>query len=112
MKNYISIFIIILLISCEDKKANINWTKDGNLHQASIQEWKNADENNKLATCADFVANLKSKNNQQYNSVEEMKIDAVEMKICIETVIDGGNANTMKISEIAVLCHIVGDAQK
>lgn len=34
-----------------------NWYKGGNLHEKRVRDWRVATYRNKLATCADFVAN-------------------------------------------------------
>ena len=41
-----------------------------------------------------------------------MKIDAIEMKSCIEVVANGGNADDMTIAEIAVSCNIIKNAKQ
>lgn len=79
-----------------------NWYSGGNLHQAKISEWKAATEENKLATCADFVANVKKD-----LTMSELKIKSIEMKNCIDES-TRGNASTdnQKANEIAALCAI------
>jgi hypothetical protein len=99
---YIKIFvsIITLLWFClltgiaplNDKKSNnVNillneysndWFEGGALHTATVQEWKIASEENKLATCADWIcawekAGLTTKN---YSSMNSVKLDAQELK--------------------------------
>ena len=66
MKNFI-ILIGFSFMFCGNNNANIEWMKNGNLHNATVVEWKNADESNKLATCADIAAKLKSTNNEKYS---------------------------------------------
>lgn len=51
------------------------WYEGGDLHRAVIGEWKAATYENKLATSADMVANIK-----QFSSMEEMKSAAEELE--------------------------------
>lgn len=88
-------FAIFLLLSCgtnnshylnnnSQPKSNA-WYVGGTLHKANVSEWKNSTDENKLATCADFVANIKKINKQSYNGdLVSMKIDAIEMMTCID----------------------------
>ena len=39
------------------------WYEGGSLHRVTIAEWKNATPENKLATCADFIARLNENQN-------------------------------------------------
>ena len=82
-------------------KSNENlWYVGGNLHKKTISEWKNATEDNKLATCGDFVANVKKD-----LSLTELKYKASELKDCIEQATTGTNASDQsKVSEIGALC--------
>ena len=45
------------------------WYVGGTLHKATVEEWKSATEKNKLATCADFAANIKKANNGSYTDL-------------------------------------------
>lgn len=92
------------------KSASDEWYVGGTLHQATISEWKNATEKNKLATCADFVANIKKMNNESYNGdVASMKKDAIQMMNCIDEAVKGNAAEdaNMKINQIAASCAIL-----
>ncbi|KFC22751.1 hypothetical protein [Epilithonimonas lactis] len=103
------LFLLIALFSCdENNKKEIDWTKNGTLHESKISDWKISTEENKLATCADFVANLKNTENEKYETLSEMKNDAINLQSCIEEAVNGGiYAEEMKVKEVAVLCHIM-----
>lgn len=103
------LFLPIALFSCdENNKKEIDWTKNGTLHESKISDWKISTEENKLATCADFVANLKNNENEKYEMLSEMKNDAINLQSCIEEAVNGGSyADEMKVKEVAVLCHIM-----
>ena len=106
-----SVFAIASSSSDDSAKSTSDeWYAGGTLHQATISEWKNATEKNKLATCADFVANVKKMNNESYNGdLVSMKKDATQMMTCIDEAVKGDaaeNAN-MKINEVAATCAIL-----
>ncbi|UHO39268.1 hypothetical protein H5J24_03870 [Chryseobacterium capnotolerans] len=100
---------VLSLLSCSQKtNPETEWTKNGNLHDKTIIEWKSASDQNKLATCADFMASLKRAENQTYTSIQEMKFDANNLKVCIdEGTADNKYADYMKVREIAVTCYIL-----
>jgi hypothetical protein len=107
--NIIGIFAMSLLFAnCSKKKSEPdNWYNGGNLHSLKIYDWKKADEKNKLATCADFVCNIKSTKGEKYTSNLDMKADAVYLKNCIEETTIDETSNENKISEIAALCLVM-----
>jgi hypothetical protein len=78
MKEKLVLIIIgFLLFTACGKPGNekeMEWLKGGKLHKAKVPEWKNATDENKLATCADFVVNVKSTQNEKYtvNSLLEV----------------------------------------
>ncbi|NRS87454.1 hypothetical protein HNQ02_000354 [Flavobacterium sp. 7E] len=79
-----------------------NWYTGGNLHKAKISEWKVATEENKLATCADFMAII-----QKDSRISDLKIKSIEMKNCIDEATRGlPSTDNMKTSEIASLCAV------
>ena len=92
----------ILLTACNGSKPDIDWIKGGTLHKSLVKEWKISTEENKLATCADFVANVK-----KYETMEDMKNDAINVKNCIDEAIKAPQTDEMKTSEIAVSCIVL-----
>ena len=66
MKKILPFFACVIISCSGSNEKEIEWTKNGTLHEANILEWKTSTEANKLATCADFVANLKNAENQKY----------------------------------------------
>lgn len=53
-------FVAIMVISSNVAFAN-SWYQGGTLHEANALTWQKASQQNKLATCADFIAGLYSK---------------------------------------------------
>lgn len=111
MKKFI-LFLILLVLgifvidsiffsgSKESKSLTTEWYSGGTLHKASISEWKTATEQNKLATCADFVA-LKNKD----ISMDMLKIKARALQTCIDEAVVGHNAaDNETVAKIASQC--------
>jgi hypothetical protein len=116
----VTIILFVFVFACSNsnnstKSQSDEWYVGGTLHKATVSEWKNATERNKLATCADIVASIKKFHNDSYNGdVTSMKRDAIQMMNCIDETVKGNvaeNAN-MKINEIAAACSILFDAKK
>jgi len=111
----LSFFIIAIASSSSDSEMDTKtdeWYVGGTLHQSTSAEWNKATEKNKLATCADFVANIKELNNESYaGDTEAMKRDAIALMICINETVKGDDMSNLnlKISEIAVSCLILMD---
>lgn len=108
IKSLVSFIIFIIILGCESKKSEDNsWLKNGTLHKPTVAEWKQASDENKMATCADFVVSLKESDAEKFKTINDIKVSALEMKNCLdEAVIGGSITDDMKINEIAVLCHI------
>jgi hypothetical protein len=85
-------------VSIEKKE----WYEGGNLHRALIGEWKAATYENRLATSADMVANLK-----KFSSVEEMKTAAVELEQCVSKAAEGTQTEQQHVSEVAAACALL-----
>lgn len=98
--------IIVLFFYLASCSSGTKWYAGGTLHNSKKSEWVKATKENQLATCADFVANIKKANNQTYDNLDEMKTDATNMMDCINAALPAAGEN-QSISEMAVMCHIV-----
>ena len=108
---FVLLFIVVKCLSSSPAEvnptANVDtntdqWYVGGSLHKSKISEWKVATEENKLATCGDFVANIKKD-----LSMSELKIKATELKTCIDEATTGSSvSDEEKVTEIAGLCAI------
>lgn len=79
------------------------WYEGGTLHKSKIYEWKTATEENKLATCADFITGTKKK-----ISLE----DSYSLKKCIDEAVKGHTkVDNSDVSEIAAMCLILMENQ-
>lgn len=80
------------------------WYQGGTLHKATGNDWQQASQSNRLATAGDFAAAvLKGK----FNSMDQLKIYANELAICITKATEDGVGGDKKVSEIAAACAIV-----
>lgn len=63
----------------------LKWYQGGSLHKKSALDWQNADYDDKLATCADFVAHswerkeFKPRIQQSIRTIDDMKPYALEL---------------------------------
>jgi hypothetical protein len=110
MKNIIKLFILgVLLQNCsETRKESVSrptekqWYEGGTLHKQKIRDWKNATEENKLATCGDFAAAVD-------NSVtmDVLLVRATELRACINEATRGiDNVDNSNVTEMAALCMV------
>lgn len=73
-------------------------------HKATGYEWQKASQSNRLATAGDFAAVvLKGK----FNSMDQLKIYANELAICITKATEDGVGNDKQVAEIAAACAII-----
>lgn len=111
MKNTLTILTLgLLLFSCSDTKKEStttstekHWYEGGTLHNLKIREWKNATEENKLATCGDFMA--KFDNSVTMDILLER---AVALRACINEATRGiENVDENETAEIASACTLL-----
>ncbi|WP_239663949.1 hypothetical protein [Serratia marcescens] len=83
-KNVIFIFIALLVFGANSAQAK-GWYQGGTLHEANALTWQKATQQDKLATCADFIAGLYSKDllapeiSEKMKSVDDFKPYASEL---------------------------------
>lgn len=78
-----------------------NWYEGGTLHKATVALWKTSTEQNKLATCGDFMATY----DKSISSMAILKMRAEELKTCIDIATSGSDyTNNLEVSTMAVLC--------
>ncbi|MFH1754156.1 MAG: hypothetical protein ABIA59_00490 [Candidatus Latescibacterota bacterium] len=88
----IAVLVCIVLMSDAGQAAaaKLKWYEGGTLHKRPALEWQKASYNNKLATCADFVAHawinkmLNKKVSKQIHVVDDLKPFAVELVAFID----------------------------
>ena len=78
-----------------------NWYEGGTLHKAKVARWKASTEQNKLATCGDFMAAY----DKSVSSMAILKMRAEELKTCIDIATsDSDYTNNLDVSTMAALC--------
>ena len=78
-----------------------NWYEGGTLHQATVARWKASNEQNKLATCGDFMATY----DKSVSSMAVLKMRAEELKTCIDVATSGSDeTNNVDVTTVAALC--------
>ena len=115
IKSFTLLLVLLLSVSClntpnnTDPNPNPNeWCKGGNLHKAKISEWKKATHENKLATCADFMATVDNS-----ISMDELKNRSNNLESCIdEATRDIKKTDDQNVSLIASMCIITLGYQK
>jgi len=76
------------------------WYEGGSLHKAKIIDWKVASEENKLASCGDFVYAV-----NKDLSIDEVKQKAKDLRICINEAVKGHDVvDDSSVAEIAAIC--------
>lgn len=84
MKKVLSLTFLIFIFFTNTAFAE-KWFEGGNLHNANALTWQKATPENKLATCADFIAGLYSKEllapeiNRKIKSVDDFEPYASEL---------------------------------
>jgi len=83
------------MILCRNEKAEIDeWYQGGTLHKSKAIEWKNATEDNKLATCGDFLA----KTNKNSSLAENLRI-CINEAVRIDDILD-----KYQVIDVAAMC--------
>lgn len=79
------------------------WYTGGNLHKATVLEWKNSTNENKLATCGDFMSVV-----DKSVSTEVLKRRATDLMNCIDEATAGSKyTDSEKVSTIASFCTVI-----
>ena len=86
------------------------WYAGGTLHKVTVQEWKNATYENKLATTSDMVFasdKIKTKINNSGSFEDSLRFHAQSLMTCIDEASAGQGYENMKVSDIGVSCIIL-----
>ena len=92
-----------------------NWFKGGNLHKASVIQWKRATYQNKLATAGDWLtATLWKGHLNSYKDFDRLKVKAEMLVRALDSSLSaipiGNEAEDMLVAEAAVfLIHTAND---
>ena len=115
-KSTIFVIIVSVLFVITSAQAK-EWYEGGTLHQATIKEWRTADNADKVATCADFIAWSYQKGLLilPLSDAESMRPYVIELVTCIDTFAEGTDdddnvrefANVNPIADIASMGMII-----
>lgn len=84
----------------KDSYHSKQWYIGGNLHKATVLEWMNSTNENKLATCGDFMSVV-----DKSVSMEVLKRRSTDLMNCIDEATAGSKyTDSEKISTIASMC--------
>lgn len=91
--------------------ARSEWHSGGSLHTATVREWKNASDGNKLATCADWLAATQWKNNlNSASDFDRLKPKARRLVREVDTAVSDELTNDLKVTEIAAAIIVLDDS--
>lgn len=99
-----SLLVILLFATCVSVNAK-EWYEGGSLHEATIAQWKRASQQNKLATCADWLAALWMRGNLNLNvsSINDMRtyanalVEYIDEASSKTRTLDNENANSVAL---------------
>jgi hypothetical protein len=101
---------LLVIVSFSGIASAKEWYEGGTLHGATAAQWQEASHENKLATCADWLAFLYSNNKLALSvtNMDELKPYAQELTVCLDTSLEGltseevGNNGAVELSLMCV----------
>lgn len=77
------------------------------MHSATVSQWINASERNKLATCGDWIAAMEEAGFtlKTYPTIDSVKPDAMQLRECVNRSLDSARSDE-KVNEYGVLCAV------
>jgi len=82
--------------------SSTQWFQGGNLHSATVAQWKNASYKNKLATASDWLVATRWKGHlTSPDDFDRLKLKARMLVKAVDEVIAGQQADYLKVAEIA-----------
>jgi len=89
-------------VSMPRSSSSSQWFQGGNLHSATVGQWKNASYQNKLATAADWLAATKWKGHlTKPDDFDRLKLRAQMLVNAVDETVAGQKADYLKVAEIA-----------
>ena len=108
------LLIVLAVMGCilsqaSQSVAQNKWYSGGNLHKATVGEWRAASDRNQLATAADWAIvndNIERKVRRS-GTVETVRPYAVALATCVDESAGPTGNEYLKVSELAALCMIL-----
>ena len=86
--------------------SSTQWFQGGNLHSATVAQWKKASYQNKLATASDWLTATKWKGHlNSPGDFDRLKLKAQLLVECVDETVVGLELGEMRVAEIAVALH-------
>lgn len=108
MKKVFCILLFVLL--SVNANAQKKWYQGGTLHSATLYEWKQSSERNKLATISDWIVVVFKNHKKPITSTNSIKEKAKEVRKCTNRRISKfrsiTNLKVLKANEIAYKCMV------
>lgn len=118
LKSLVMTMAIALLVSAP---SYAQWYNGGNLHRATVAEWRKASYENRLATAADWFVGITQAHNIEMQKkmealpgaeyLKQLKISATKLELCVSDAtasIPGHKdiyAPTDSIAQVAAICY-------
>lgn len=111
-RSFNEIFLDVISTNAEKEKESLHestaakrWYEGGSLHKADGKIWEKASDQNKLATCADFIMTI-AQNNGEEPSVHsaDFKFTSETLKKCIDKFYDLPENHNLNVSKAAIAC--------
>jgi len=78
------------------------WVEGGNLHKATVSEWKNANQQNRLATAADWLSATKWKGHlNSPTDFERLKVKSQLLVDALAEASSGNSLDSLAVNELA-----------
>lgn len=89
--------------STDNSSQSSKWYQGGTLHDKSVEQWKAASYDNRLATSADFAITL-----GEYEAIpQDLKEQARVFESCISEAVKGEVVNDKPVSEVGATCGVL-----
>ena len=93
--------------SSTSSRARSEWYSGGTLHGATMRQWRNASDSDRLATSADFAAAMLQDNGRKLRSMDDLKPIASALKRAISEAGRGGTSDSQQVSSVAAACWVL-----
>ncbi len=103
----ITLAVTILVTLILTSTAFAAWYEGGNLHRATVSEWKRATWANKIATAGDIVTSCCPnivREVKRSGSMDTLYQHALQLVTCMDTSVRGDVNGSMRVSRLAALC--------
>jgi hypothetical protein len=87
------------------------WYQGGTLHNATIAEWRNATNENRLATSADMMAATLKSEGRKLSSFDELLPLAQNLERCISIAGESEAVRSQDVAGLAVPCILLMEKQ-